>query len=216
MSKKQILFTSLGIIIAISILIFVYYLFLKPCDHEWLNATCENPATCKFCGETAGEPLGHDWIDADCENPAICSACNLTRGSPLGHKWIDATCIVAKTCSICGKTEGEPLGHVWTDATCTLAKTCSVCGETEGEPLERSYIPSYSSGSNDSGSSSGGSESSRSGFKYGCSISGCPYPAKCVNGVYGSYCEFHGCRVPGCLNIPIGGSYYCATHIDNH
>ena len=113
MSKKQILFTSLGVVIIAAILISIYFLFLKPCDHEWLNATCENPATCKLCGETAGESLGHDWIDADCENPAICSACNLTRGSPLGHKWVDATCIIAKTCSICGKTEGEPLGHVW-------------------------------------------------------------------------------------------------------
>ena len=137
MSKKQILFTSLGVVIIAAILISIYFLFLKPCDHEWLNATCENPATCKLCGET------------------------------------------------------------------------------EGEPLERTYVPSYSSSSSGSSSVSSSSNES-SGFKYGCSISGCPYPAKCVNGTYGSYCEFHGCQVPGCLNTPIGGSYYCATHIDNH
>ena len=131
----------------------------------------------------------------------------------MGHNWIDATCTVAKTCSICGAVEGEPIGHDWISATYDDPKTCSICGETEGEPLERPYVSSYSSSGNSNNSSS---SSESSGFKYGCSISGCPYPAKCVNGTYGSYCEFHGCQVPGCLNTPIGGSYYCATHIDNH
>ena len=215
MSKKQILFTSLGVVIIAAILISIYFLFLKPCDHEWLNATCENPATCKLCGETAGESLGHKLVDATCIIAKTCSICGKTEGEPLGHVWMDATCTLAKTCSVCGAIEGDPFGHDWIDATYDNPKTCSVCGETEGEPLERTYVPSYSSSSSGSGSVSSSSNES-SGFKYGCSISGCPYPAKCVNGTYGSYCEFHGCQVPGCLNTPIGGSYYCATHIDNH
>lgn len=39
MSKKQILFASLGVSIIAAIFISIYFLFLKPCDHEWLNAT---------------------------------------------------------------------------------------------------------------------------------------------------------------------------------
>ena len=31
------------------------------CDHEWLDATCEEPKTCENCGETKGKPLGHDY-----------------------------------------------------------------------------------------------------------------------------------------------------------
>jgi hypothetical protein len=30
--------------------------------HDWNVATCNDPATCKVCGETTGEPIGHDEI----------------------------------------------------------------------------------------------------------------------------------------------------------
>lgn len=30
-----------------------------PCEHDWADATCTEPKTCKICGDTQGEPLGH-------------------------------------------------------------------------------------------------------------------------------------------------------------
>ena len=216
MRKKALIISGIAIILIATFVIF-WFAFLKPCNHEWVNPTCVTPMTCAKCGEIAGDPLGHNWVEATCEDAKRCSSCGLTSGEPLGHSWVDATCTVAKTCSVCGAVEGEPLGHDWIGATYDDPKTCATCGATEGEPLEPPYTPSYSSNSSSSGNSGGGfSGSESSSFKYRCSISGCPYPAKCVNGTYGSYCEFHGCRVPGCLNTPIGGSYYCATHINNY
>ncbi len=103
--------------------------------HEWADASCTTPKTCKECSETEGEPLGHSWKDATCTSPKTCSRCNATEGEALGHEWTDATCTDAKTCSRCGATEGDPLGHEWVEATCTEPKTCSRCGLTEGEAL---------------------------------------------------------------------------------
>ncbi len=80
----------------------------------------------------------HEWKDATCEEPKHCD-CGAEEGEALGHKWTDATCTAPKTCSVCGETEGEALGHTWTDATCTTPKTCSACGATEGDGLGHDY-----------------------------------------------------------------------------
>ena len=80
----------------------------------------------------------HEWHDATCEEPKHCD-CGAEEGEALGHKWTDATCTAPKTCSVCGETEGEALGHTWTDATCTTPKTCSACGATEGDGLGHDY-----------------------------------------------------------------------------
>ena len=84
------------------------------CDHEWDNATCTSPTTCRLCSETAGEAIGHTWSDATCTNPA--------------------------TCYICGEKEGESIGHNWTDATCTSPTTCRLCGETKGTRKDHDYV----------------------------------------------------------------------------
>lgn len=105
-----------------------------PCDHEWAEATCTEPATCIKCGETEGSALGHDWQEATCTEPKTCSRCGETRGD-VSHTWVDATCTEPKTCSVCGLTDGEALGHNWEEATCTEPATCSRCGETDGEAL---------------------------------------------------------------------------------
>ena len=105
------------------------------CKHEWEEATCDKPRTCKLCGETEGEPLEHSWTEASCEEPRKCTRCGKTDGEALGHKWEDATCTEPKKCSVCGKTEGEALGHDFAPATLDAPKTCRVCGETEGEPI---------------------------------------------------------------------------------
>lgn len=106
------------------------------CKHDFTEATCEAPQTCKECGKTEGEALGHDWLDATCEESEHCSRCDMKRGDPAGHKWTDATCDTAKTCSVCNAVEGEPLGHTWEEATTEDPMFCTVCQITEGEPLD--------------------------------------------------------------------------------
>ena len=51
--------------------------------HEWEDATCTEPKTCKTCGATEGEALGHDWKDATTEAPKTCSRCGATEGEKL-------------------------------------------------------------------------------------------------------------------------------------
>ena len=73
------------------------------CKHEWADATCQAPQTCKICGKTQGE-VGD-------------------------HVWQDATCAAPKTCSVCGTTEGEALAHTPGEAAnYQQAQVCTVCG----------------------------------------------------------------------------------------
>lgn len=144
------------------ILIMVFLFVFVSCghEHEWIEATCTAPKTCKICQKTEGEPLGHTWKEATCTMPKTCSRCGLTEGSSLGHSLNESTCTEPKTCTRCGIKIGEakghnvpghscteggickrcgeeipPLGHNWEDATCKDPKTCSRCGLTEGDPL---------------------------------------------------------------------------------
>ena len=63
----------------ISLIILIFGLVLiSACathTHDWEEATCYQPRTCKICKATEGEPLEHVWLDATCtqkENwPAI-------------------------------------------------------------------------------------------------------------------------------------------------
>lgn len=89
----------------------------------------------------AGCSCEHEWIDADCQNPKICSKCQETDSTALGHDWYAATCETPKTCSRCTATEGEPLGHTsgeWDEVTdmvtCTVSREqyCSVCNTLTG------------------------------------------------------------------------------------
>ena len=91
-------------------------------DHDWEDATCGVPKTCKACGKTEGEPTGnHSWVDATCAVPKTCKACGKTEGEPTGnHSWIDATCMEAKHCSVCGESEGERGNHTYENGVCTL------------------------------------------------------------------------------------------------
>ena len=75
------------------------------CEHEWMPATCTEPATCKICKETKGEPLGHDWIAATCTEPTTCSRCKETKGTALGHQWGEWKVTVKPTTEKGGKEE---------------------------------------------------------------------------------------------------------------
>ena len=96
------------------------------CQHDWFDATCTEPKTCKTCGATEGEPAGHDWNAATCTAAKTCKACGTTEGEPNGHDWTDADCDTPKTCSVCGETEGNP-----TDKHNYVNGSCSVCGKEE-------------------------------------------------------------------------------------
>ena len=51
--------------------------------HEWVEATCTAPKTCKTCGAIEGEALGHDWKEATTEAPKTCTRCGATEGEKL-------------------------------------------------------------------------------------------------------------------------------------
>ena len=125
-------------------------------DHDFADATCTAPKTCKVCGATEGTALGHSFTNyvsngdatctADGTKTAKCDRCDVTdttadSGSAKGHDWADATCTAPKTCKVCGATEGTALGHSFTnyvsnnDATCTKDGTktakCDRCDVTD-------------------------------------------------------------------------------------
>ena len=89
------------------------------CEHSGGTATCTEQAVCEKCNEPYGEKLGHDWQDATCDAPKTCKrqGCGVTEGEKLGHDWQDATCDAPKTCKRqgCGVTEGEALGHQYAE-----------------------------------------------------------------------------------------------------
>ena len=78
-------------------------------EHQWSDATCEEPKKCVECGETEGEPLSHNWLEATCTSPKTCNICGLEEGEALGHKWQEADFENPKTCSVCGEIEGDVL-----------------------------------------------------------------------------------------------------------
>ncbi len=53
------------------------------------EATCTKKAVCDDCGESYGSALDHDWADATCTDPKTCKrdGCGVTEGDPLGHEW---------------------------------------------------------------------------------------------------------------------------------
>ncbi len=109
------------------------------CEHEWTEATCTTPKTCKKCSATEGKPLGHNFADATCESPKTCTLCSVEEGDALGHTWTDATCETPKTCTVCSAEEGSALGHTWTEATCGTSRKCTVCSADDGNILQHDW-----------------------------------------------------------------------------
>lgn len=52
-------------------------------NHEWSDATCLVPKTCKTCGATEGDVVSHSWKDATYSAPKTCTICGITEGSKL-------------------------------------------------------------------------------------------------------------------------------------
>ena len=116
------------------------------CEHEWMDADCDIPKTCRLCKETEGKVLGHTWKDATCTEPKTCEFCGDTEGKALGHSTEAegdraATCTDKAYCSRCESEYGEidTNAHDMAPATCTEPSTCkNGCGHTEGEALGHS------------------------------------------------------------------------------
>ena len=94
---------------------------------------------CSKCGETetsAIEALGHDWNEATCSTPKTCKICSATEGVVLDHipNADDGDCTTAITCSVCGEITTEAnASHTGGSATCEHKAACEVCGKEYGE-----------------------------------------------------------------------------------
>lgn len=122
-------------------IILVPQVIIRAYGHDWEDATCTKPKTCKTCGLTEGEALGHTWVEADCDTPKTCSVCGATEGSALGHTWSTWSIVTTPTCtkfgmnrrecSVCGAFETqtvEALGHNYGEWSITLEPTCTETG----------------------------------------------------------------------------------------
>ncbi|MBR6513438.1 MAG: S-layer homology domain-containing protein [Clostridia bacterium] len=81
---------------------------------------CVTSATCLECG-AAVAPSGrlHDFKEATCSAPRTCKLCGVTRGEAKGHSFKAATCTAPKTCTSCGMTQGNALGHSYSGNSCS-------------------------------------------------------------------------------------------------
>lgn len=109
----------------------------EACDHEWIEATCSAPRTCKKCGLTIGSPNKHNFAPATCVKPQTCRNCGATVGSALGHDY-DAQ----GRCKRCDPyyTNSEPTtsttsNHAESTKTTAVSKPLSSSGSNE-EPFE--------------------------------------------------------------------------------
>ena len=114
------------------------------CQHQWVEADCLYPKTCRLCGETDGEALGHtevidDAVEATCTSTGLtegkhCSVCNKiiiaqSTTPKTGHEWGNPTCTTPRSCIVCFEVDetSKPLGHSFVNG------ECSVCGEDDPE-----------------------------------------------------------------------------------
>ena len=62
---------------------------------------------------TDAAALGHDWADATCTEPQTCRRCKKTTGSAKGHNWAEATYETPSTCTVCGVQTGNVKGYTY-------------------------------------------------------------------------------------------------------
>lgn len=95
---------------------------LAPQGHDWQEATCETPKTCKRagCSATEGRPLGHDW----------------TTGwmSDTGFHWHE--CLREN----CGEKSGHAAHIPGPEATEAAPQTCTECGYVIAPALEHTHV----------------------------------------------------------------------------
>ena len=111
---------------------------IKPLGHDWDDATCLTPKTCKICSAIEDSDLVHipNADDGDCTTEVTCSVCGeVTTEANASHTGGIATCTNLAKCSVCDKEYGEFGDHIPNadDGDCTTEITCSVCGEVTTE-----------------------------------------------------------------------------------
>lgn len=139
MNKKLLIPLVALIVVLVGVLVVVIVQSNNPdspdsqCAHQWIEADCLYPKTCRICSQTQGAALGHQFVDATCTEPKTCQNCNLTEGKSLGHSWQDATCEHPKTCSICATTEGTVLSeHNYQNGKCIYCN--------QSDPKEAEFV----------------------------------------------------------------------------
>lgn len=126
----------------------------QTCQHQWIDADCFYPKTCRICNKIEGEALGHNFIEATCTTPKTCTRCTIKEGVSLGHTEVVDVAIAptctekglteGKHCSVCNQTlikqdEIPASGHKWNMPTCITPKMCPICKLTEGEPYGHTF-----------------------------------------------------------------------------
>lgn len=98
------------------------------CVHDWLEATCTEPKTCKLCGKTEGEALGHDYV-SEITKPATCSeegirtfTCNR-----CGDSYTETIPVLEHQTAIRVENNIAPTCEI--DGSYTNVKYCIICGE---------------------------------------------------------------------------------------
>lgn len=97
--------------------------------HDWAEATCVAPKTCKRCSATEGEPLAHTFDKEVANESTLKSAATCT-----------AKAVYYKTCACGAKSEtetfeyGEPLAHTF-DQEVANEKTLKSAGSCDTKPV---------------------------------------------------------------------------------
>lgn len=100
------------ILTAVLVMLLAFCLTACGCEHEWEEATCTAPKTCRLCSQTEGEPASHSFRSATCEVPKTCNGCGLTEGEVLPHTpglwttfradYTSAKSLMVQQCQDCG------------------------------------------------------------------------------------------------------------------
>ena len=92
------------------------------------NAATGETETAEIVGNAESE-CEHEWVEATCEEAKHCSKCGETEGTALGHTMTEATYREAAVCTVCGETEGEPKQSYFAEHDADVADapvTCTV------------------------------------------------------------------------------------------
>ena len=80
---------------------------LAGCGTKAESVVSESVEETEVTSESTEAECEHEWVDATCQEAKHCSKCGKTEGTPLDHEWVEATFAAPKTCTLCGETEGE-------------------------------------------------------------------------------------------------------------
>lgn len=110
------------------------------CNHQWIEADCLYPQTCRICRQTQGAALGHSLVIDKALAPT-CTNTGLTEGAhcsicdkvvveqevvdTLEHNWGNPTCTTPRSCCDCFTVDpnSKPNGHSYLDGECIICGT---------------------------------------------------------------------------------------------